>query len=138
MALGRQTGRERVAYSIQTCRRRRAACISTVIPLEPIALWHEFSPVVGANRHGRGAVATRSHGPSRPEGDPPQDLVAVEHGGDAALDDHGDRLARVRPADGVLEATELDVAAPVEAAGADLPPRAGGEVDAAVAQEREV
>jgi len=44
----------------------------------------------------------------------------------------------VRPADGVLEATELDVAAPVEAAGADLPPRAGGEVDAAVAQEREV
>jgi len=78
------------------------------------------------------------HGPSRLEGDPPQDLVAVEHGGDAALDDHGDRLARVRPADGVLEATELDVAAPVEAAGADLPPRAGGEVDAAVAQEREV
>ncbi len=78
------------------------------------------------------------HGPSRPEGDPPQDLVAVEHGGDAILEDHGDRLAPVLSADGALVGAELDVAAPVEAAGADLPPRAGGEVDAAVAQEREV
>jgi len=111
---------------------------SSVIPLEPIALWHEFSPVVGANRHGRGAVATRSRGRSRSEGDPSQDAVAVEHGGDALLEDYGDRLARVRPPDRALEAAELDVAAPVEAAGADLPARSGGEVDAAVAQEGEV
>jgi len=38
----------------------------------------------------------------------------------------------VRAPDGALEAAELDVAAPVEAAGADLPPRLRGEVDAAV------
>jgi len=44
----------------------------------------------------------------------------------------------VRAPDGTLVPAELDVAAPVAAAGAALPPRAGGEVDAAVAQEREV
>ena len=94
-----------------------------------------LSGLVGARRrYPAPRAARRSH----VEREAAQDAVAVEHGGDAALEDHGDRLARVRPADGVLEATELDVAAPVEAAGADLPPRAGGEVDAAVAQEREV
>lgn len=40
--------------------------------------------------------------------------------------------------DGALETIELDVAAAVEAAGADLPPRPGSEVDAPVTQEREV
>ena len=93
-----------------------------VIPLEPIALWHEFSPVVGTNRHGRRAVATCSRGRSRPEDNPPQDAVAVEHGGDARFDDHhGDHLARVLPADGALAVGELDIAAPVEATRVDLP-----------------
>ncbi len=40
--------------------------------------------------------------------------------------------------DGTLEAAELDVAAPVEAAGADLPFRSWGEMDAPIAQQREV
>jgi len=57
---------------------------------------------------------------SRPEGEAPQDAVTVEHGGDALFDDHGDIPPRVRPADGALEAAELDVAPPVEARGADL------------------
>ncbi len=69
--------------------------------------------------------------PSRSEDEAPQDVVAVEHGGDALFDDHGDALPRVLPADGALEAAELDVAAPVEAAGADLPPRSRGEVQLA-------
>ncbi len=72
------------------------------------------------------------------EHEAPQDAVAVEHGGDAALDHDGDRLAGVLAADGALVAAELHVAAAVEAAGADLPPRPGGETDAPVAQEREV
>jgi len=109
-----------------------------VIPLEPIALWHEFSPVVGANRHGRGAVATRSRGRSRSEGDPSQDAVAVEHGGDAALDHDGDRLARVRPPDRALVPAELDIAAPVEAADADLAVGRRGEVDPLGAQQGQV
>ena len=75
------------------------------------------------------------HGPSRPEGDPSQDLVAVEHGGDAILEDHGDRLAPVLSADGALVAAELDIAAPVEAAGADLAVGCRGEVDAVGAQK---
>jgi len=52
---------------------------------------------------------------SRPEDNTLQDAVAVEHGGDAVLEGHGDGLARVRPADGALVAAELDIAAPVEA-----------------------
>jgi len=63
---------------------------------------------------------------SRPEDDPPQDAVAVEHGGDALFDDHGDRLAHVLAPDGALETTALDVTAPVEAAGADLLPLSPG------------
>ncbi len=78
------------------------------------------------------------HGPSRPEGDPPQYLVAVEHGGDAALDHDGDRLARVRAPDGALVSAELDVTAPIEAAGADLAAERRNEVDALRPQEREV
>jgi len=64
--------------------------------------------------------------------------LAVEHGGDTIFQNYSDRLARVFPADGTLVPTDLDIAAHVEAADANLPPRAGGEVDAAVAQEREV
>ncbi len=75
---------------------------------------------------------------SRPEGEAPQDAVAVEHGGDAALQDHGDCLARVLSTDGALVPAELDIAAPVEAAGADLTVGRRGEVDAVGAQKREV
>jgi hypothetical protein len=77
----------------------------------------------------------RSRWPSWPEADPPQNAVAVEHGGDAILDDHGDILARVLATDRALVAAELDVAAPVEAAGADLPLGRRGEVDAVGAQQ---
>ncbi len=63
---------------------------------------------------------------------------AVEHGGDAVLDHDGDGLARVLAADGALEAAELDVTAPVEAAGADLAAERRGDVDVLRRQEREV
>jgi len=51
---------------------------------------------------------------SRPEDEAPRDAIAVEHGGDPILEDHGDGLARVLAPDGALVAAELDVAAAIK------------------------
>ena len=78
------------------------------------------------------------HWPSGMEDDPPQDAVAVEHAGDAILEDDGDRLARVSAPDGAPVAAKLEITAPIKAADADPPRGRRGEVDAPGAQERDV